>query len=506
LRFFVLSLLSALVACNRAEDPAAKKEAKSWRMSMAESPKSLDPRKARSPIEKGLCHLLYDGLARFDCHGEAKLALADSYHRSSDAMTYTFQLKESFWHDGEPLTAFDFEYAWKSQLQPAFLSAESSQLFILKNGRAAKEGRSFLEEVGVQALDARTLVIQLEQPDHHLLNKLAQAPFLPIAPAENAAYNGPYILQGYTSNEVSLVQNPNYHGPAPTIDELSMQLADEKAALLLFESKKLDWIGSPFSELPFSDFADLEKRADFHQKRSNCLFGIAFNPERADLKCQHVRRALSVGLNRRELLSENNPEGREIAFSCLPPSVLTESHYFDDDDISKARILLARGCDELRHRVRTLSLTYLESQHDIATKLAAQWKKSLHLDIQLKPMPERIFNHAIDNKDYDLALHSWLLEDLSLDALLETAHVEINNISCQQVLEELKTTEDVKKRKRLLKQANTLLLQEMPIAPLFFTPFSYINREDALAPSLLPNGQLLFEKDTHPKSCATLNP
>jgi oligopeptide transport system substrate-binding protein len=112
-------------------------------------------------------------------HSSAELALAKKITTSEDRTAYTFHLRETYWSDGHPVTAYDFEAAWKKMLDPTFPAPNAHLLYPIKNAKAAKEELVSLDEVGLRSLDAQTFEVTLEGPTPYFLELIAFSFFFP---------------------------------------------------------------------------------------------------------------------------------------------------------------------------------------------------------------------------------------------------------------------------------------------------------------------------------------
>jgi oligopeptide transport system substrate-binding protein len=94
----------------------------------------------------------YEGLVR-EINGKLEVGMAETYTISQDTLVYTFNLKDSKWSDGLPVTAKDFELAWKRVLNPKLAFGNAEYLYCIKGAQEYNEGTGKAEDVGVKALD-----------------------------------------------------------------------------------------------------------------------------------------------------------------------------------------------------------------------------------------------------------------------------------------------------------------------------------------------------------------
>ena len=123
--------------------------------------------------------MMFDGLLRQRPGDDKSFSVAESFDVDESLTVYTFHLRDTKWSDGTPVTAMDFEQTWKRVLDPMFPSPFAFMMYVLKNGEAAKRGRIALDEVGVKALDEKTLRVELEYPANYFTQLLATQTFLP---------------------------------------------------------------------------------------------------------------------------------------------------------------------------------------------------------------------------------------------------------------------------------------------------------------------------------------
>ena len=230
------------------------------RLSYLYFPISLDPRIGGDEDSERLIELLFEGLMRVGSDGKPACALAKTYEISADKRLYTFHLRESFWTNGDPVTAFDFEYAWKKILSPDFSTTFAYLFYPIKNAKNAKEGSVLLADVGVKALNESTLEVELENPAPYFLELVALTLYAPVnhqidkihpnwSDQEGRGYvcNGPFQLKKRsTARGYELIKNPFYWDKGRvSLDQVLMTQNDNYTALQMFKNDEIDWLGRP---------------------------------------------------------------------------------------------------------------------------------------------------------------------------------------------------------------------------------------------------------------------
>jgi len=137
-----------------------------FHLNLGTEPPDLDPAKMNDLTSYTVVMALMKGLTQYDEHLKPVPAIAESWTRSPDGKHYEFHLrKDARWSDGKSVTAQDFVYAWERSLSPEMASDYAIFLFELKNGKTFFEGKlKNFSEVGVKAIDAHTLTVDLERP------------------------------------------------------------------------------------------------------------------------------------------------------------------------------------------------------------------------------------------------------------------------------------------------------------------------------------------------------
>ena len=142
---------------------------KTLRLSLSCPVHLLDPRVGTDFISGIVIKMLYEGLMRLDSSGNPSLAAAERIDISQDGLRYTFTLRDSVWSNGRPVTAYDFEYAWKKVLDPSFMTFFDYLFYPIKNAQSVKRGLLPPDALGLHAVDDRTLVVDLDHPAPYFL-------------------------------------------------------------------------------------------------------------------------------------------------------------------------------------------------------------------------------------------------------------------------------------------------------------------------------------------------
>src|SRR5450830_1220955 len=251
---FLVVVLLGTVSCT-----ASKSSLQEVTYNLGTEPATIDPAIMNGIPEANVILQLFDGLTRIDNKNAPQPAIAKSWTISKDQKTYIFTLRDAYWTNGTPVTAYDFEYAWKRALSPELASEYAYQLYYIYGGEAfnmsiksgtkyyvqavdakgnpltKKEGDKDVavpdmtkeiypsKDVGVKALDATTLQVDLESPTAYFLNLTAFPTYMPVCKAvvstndkwasdpTNFVTNGPFKLTQWShNNRMTLVKNPTY--------------------------------------------------------------------------------------------------------------------------------------------------------------------------------------------------------------------------------------------------------------------------------------------------------
>ncbi len=491
------------------------------KINIGDEPQTLDPRKARDLKCQTISRMLFEGLSRVNRDEKAELAIADSVEISSDLKTYTFRLKDTVWSNGDALTASDFAYAWKKILSPDFPSDIAFHLYVIKNAKAAKDGAVGIDKIGVFAPDEKTLVVQLENPTPYFLDLVAFPAFFPVnqkvdetnpAWAQNASTyvgNGPFLLVDWKHQDhLEMKKNGKYWDASQVkIAALELAMLQEETELKMFEKKDLDWAGSPLSTLPVDALKTLRKDNNLNTKELLGTYFIRMNTERAPFDHPSMRKAFALAMNRKAIV-DHVTQGNQIPATGLVPISLglQKEPYFQDADQERAKKLFAEALYDRKlskDQLPEIVLMYRagERNHLIAQAVQQQWFEAFGIRVKLEAIEGKVYFDRISKQDFHMASGSWIADFADPINFLEVFKYKkggSNNTLWENprfaaLLDQSMQTANPAERSEILGRSEQIMIEEMPIIPVFYYTMLYVNQPGLKGVVLSSMGQIDFK-------------
>ncbi|MBI3236299.1 MAG: peptide ABC transporter substrate-binding protein [Chlamydiales bacterium] len=491
--------LLLLLLCSCYQSPSSLK--KVLRINLEHDVQTIDPRRVSDLNAMNLSRSLFEGLTRKDQKGEISNGLAEEICISEDGKLFTFRLKKTFWSNRNPVTAHDFVYAWKQCLSPAFCCDTAFQMYVIKGSKAAKEGKSPLEEVAIRALDADTLQVELEKPVPYFLGLLASPPFFPVDHkldlenprwAENIAEfvgNGPFLLKKWAHNNcIEIAKNPLYwDSEHMRLSGISFVMVPAETELMMFEKGELDWVGSPFSSLPLEAVQSWKKESSLRSQEMLGTYFLRLNTQ--ILQSPLIRQALSSAIDRQSIVDHILQGGQIPALNLVPPALGLPKREQEE--------VLCRQEESCK---MTLIYPAREKNKLIAQVLQAQWQKTLGIQVDLEPLESKVYYDRLSKRDYQLAIGSWIadFEDpINFLEIFKYKNGGSNNTFWENpeytsLLDQAVSALDPLQRKGLLARSEAILIEEMPIIPLFHYTMLYSHCPEIKNVVLSDLGQIDF--------------
>lgn len=457
-------------------------------------PSSLHPHRSTDKNARILVKALFEGLTRIDENGLPALAAAEKMEVSPDQKRYTFTLRPHVWSNGKPVTAYHFEAAWKKALSPNEPCLGAELFYVIKNAKEAKQGRVPVEQIGVKAINADTLIVELENPNPFFTDILANPLFSPLFDAENAVQvvNGPFQMESWKHDSLlKLVKNPLYWDAKQVkLDGIHFSMVkDPDVVLCLFERGEIDWLGNPFQYLSVDALS-----SRIHAFKSKDIAGtylIYINTEKIPFTSTKVRKALSYALDRKSF-TDHILIGHLPHKSPIPKifSFLEQDACYPDTCPEIALSLFEAGLRELgltRTTCPPLVLTYsdIPGQKNLAEEVQQVWQKAFDIPISLEGCEWSIFVNQLDRGQFQMGglIHSGLNSDpLCFLQMFKEKQNRVNrsnweNEDFKHYLDLAETKTDENERKALLKQAEKILVSEMPVIPIFSQKAMYLTSD-----------------------------
>ncbi len=458
-------------------------------------PETLDPHLMTGQLEQRIAYALFEGLVCYDEKADLQPGVAERWEISEEGKTYMFHLRaNALWSNGDPVTAEDFVESWRRSLAPATAAEYAYQLHYIKNARVFNEGTMpDFGQVGVHAVDAHTLRVDLENATPFFLGLCATTPLLPVHrtardPADGTAMrpgrmisNGAFVLEAWRLNDkVRLRQNPQYWDQASvrmhTIDLLPIK--NPNTALNFYGSGQADVILDKFLT-PVGLLKELRGRPDFHAGPFLGTLFLRFNTKRKPFDDPRVRLAFSHAIDRKLICEKITRAGELPASTMTPPGAggyaPPRGVTLDEDH---ARTLLASAGFPGGKGFPPVS--YLYNENDLAAAMAvelqAMFRRVLGISMNLQPMENKVYLRTMTSLDYDLCRASWIGDyndpNTFLDLFMAGSgnnRTGWTNAEYDRLITEAAAELDLEKRHAIFRRAEDILVsQAAPVAPIHF--------------------------------------
>jgi oligopeptide transport system substrate-binding protein len=494
------AILSALIfaVATRHHPLAPQTQAVVLRRGNGPEPESLDPHRARSEAALTILRDLYEGLTEIGPDGAPKLAAADQCVISADGITYRFHLRElARWSNGAPVVAEDFAAAWRRLVDPHTGAQYAQLLAPVQGADAITAGLAPASSLGVHAIDAATLVVQLARPTPYFLAILAHPATFPINRAVLAQHpsgfakpgvmvsNGAFVLTRWDfGSHLVAVRNRLYWNDAAThVDGVEYySIPDPAAELRAFRSGAVDVTSS----IPGPQFAWIKQHLgqELHVAPQLGVYYLGLNLRQPPFAgSPALRQALSMVIDRERLVQAVTATGESAAYTLVPPQTFNYSPPVPEyaswpmtRRIARARQLLADA--GMLQAPPAIELRYNSSElHSrIAVAVANMWKEALGVNTSLHAEEFKVLLQDIDRGDVTQVFRaSWLADYDDAYSFLQVLQsgFGINlpryaNPEYDELLARAANQVDTGRRRALLQNAEQVMIADQPLIPLYF--------------------------------------
>ena len=463
-------------------------------------PASLDPHIATGVPEHHIMSSVMEGLVLKDRRSlEPRPGVAESWTISDDGRVYTFKLRDDArWSNGDPHIANDYVWSWWRALQPALGNQYAYMLFPIKNAKRYydRETEDF-GDVGVKALDKRTLQVTLTNPtpyflqllDHYSLFPVHQATIEKFGNADqrgtrwsyegNLVSNGPFKLDEWKINRhITVTRNLHYWDN----DNVALNGIVFKPVENIVTEERMFRAGQLHvtSSVPADKISTYRKSNSTELKIAPYLgtYFYRLNIKTPQLQDRRVRRALGMAIDREKLVENITKGGQIPAYTMTPPG--TMGYYpkstlaFDPEG---AKNLLSEAGYPNGEGFPAIEILYNtnEGHRKIAVALQEMWKEYLNIDIKLLNQEWKVYLATESAGDYQISRGGWIGDYVDPNNFLDMFLCGGGNNRtgwCNKeydrlILEVAPSQSSHEERLAVFQQAETMLLNDMPIIPVY---------------------------------------
>jgi oligopeptide transport system substrate-binding protein len=501
------ALLSSTTMTFAADVPADVKLAAEqvFRYRVLDNIRTFDPQLAEDRETSFVITQMFEGLYTSGPDGEPVPGIAESHTVNEDKTVYTFKLRDAKWSNGDPVTAQDFVFAWQRAADPKLASTYAYYIDLVGILNAADiiAGTKPPTDLGVKAIDDKTLEVTLKQSTPWFIRTLAHATMYPVSqkvveahPSDwtdvaNLVVNGAYIATENSPGErVVLKRNPNYWNNDKTvIEEVQfLTINDENQGLTRWRAGEVDQTDTPIGQYPA---LEAEMPDQVHSVPDFCTYYISVNmtdsaPEA--LRKKEVRQALNLAIDRDIIVNAVLQAGQTPAYiftnphtaGFVAPTVPIEGMTQEERDAKAKELMTAAG----HGPDNPLTLDYIyntsEAHKAIIVAVSQMWKEKLGVNINMSDMEFAVLSDRRHTQDYQLARNAWCgdyNEPSTFVSLYDSksdqndsgwSHPEVDKL-----LAEAKLLDDPAP---LYGQIEQIAAEEVPIMPIYFYAKAFLQK------------------------------
>ncbi|MCL2099571.1 MAG: ABC transporter substrate-binding protein [Oscillospiraceae bacterium] len=443
-----------------------------------------------------------------------------------------FDLYDTKWSDGITVTADDFVFAWKRILQPDFHSPAAALLFDIKNARAVKEGEMTVDDLGIAALDLTLLEVTFERKIDYqrFLENVSSIALVPLRD-DTVDYepetwatstgdpisltllsNGPFAIKTLEYNRGAMLERSIYYRLEGKRGENVMKFVKPYRLLLDFSrnlNNQVDAYTATINgtvgednifflgSLPADRFEEFKNNAEIKNMLS--AYSIHFNANHNLFSRAEVRQALSLALDRNHIAGLAGI-GVNPASGIVPIGIVGETASGADfrqengeliplgGDRSKAQTLLQSA--GVSGGSFVIKVRNDDREKAVADYVAEVWN-GLGFNVTVETAQGKAYSDAIFDLDYDVMLYDFQSTGVNAWSVLapfampfsggakaynpdggfyeDATHITgFQNDAYDALIEEIFLIDDNKERHEKLKQAERMLVELSPVAPLYF--------------------------------------
>ena len=472
-------------------------------------PETIDPTINTASEASTVILNAFECIMTLDENDNAVEGAAESVEVSDDGLVYTIKLrKDGKWSDGEPVVADNFKYSWVRALTKENAAEYAYQLYYIKNAEKYYNGEATTDELGINVIDDYTLEVTLEAPTTYFPQLLAFPTYAPLredivsadpegwaTKPETYVTNGAFkLVQWDMKDQLVFEKNENYwNKDSIKLDKLTFKLVtDDTTAYSELQAGNFDVVNSvPTNEIEPGQEAGL---VHVSPKLGTYYFGINVGKQddmaedvKTALSNKLVRQAINLAIDRQEIIDNVGKAEQVAAYSFVPEGIynpdgteFADKEYYDpsdmDGNIEKAKELLKEAGYENGEGLPTIELMYnSEGAHKDICQIIQENLARIGINIELANQEWAVFLNTRQQGGYEIARQGWIGDYSDPMTFLDLWVTGGGNNDCgfsnaryDELIAAAKVETDSAKRLEMLREAEDILMDEIPILPIYY--------------------------------------
>jgi oligopeptide transport system substrate-binding protein len=458
-------------------------------------PASLDPEEAADTFSFEVIRDLYEGLTSESPDGTVVPGVASSWTVNKAGTQYVFHLRpDAKWSNGAPVRAQNFVESWRRVVDPKRGSPVADILRPVAGAAEIISGQLPPSSLSVVAARDDLLIVNLDRPAPYFPQLLTHSATFPVYSEETAksrtsnnwVSNGAYVLSNWTpGSNLKLQQNTRYwdrknvHIP----EVIYVPTPDENAEFRQYRAGELDLTQSVPSNALKSLKTESPRELLVAPFLATAYYALNLRSPTFATNL-NLRKSLALAIDRKALETTILPFGERPAYGFVPPGTWNYtpqswswSDLPDSERIGESRRLYALAGYSAQRPLRLRVLfNSNNSIKQVAIAIASMWKETLGVDSILLDEEYRVFlDSRRDTSRWEVARLGWTADYNDAGNFLDTLRSGSPNNDARyrradfdELLNHAASTTDPSDRRRLLENAEKMMLSDYPILPIYF--------------------------------------